>query len=309
VSRSVSPSDPRKLGSPGDVTHPFDADTALEEVGEGRWRGWAPEHWFVARGPNGGYLAALAARAAEAATGRPLRSLALHFVAAPAVGPIDVAVTPEREGRTYSAVTVRLEQDGAPMTLGLATLGALADDGATWAAAAMPEATPLADTQSVPPEQSNVPAFMRNYDLRWAHVTSPGDPSLRGSDGETDLRDPSLRGSDGETDLRPGSGGWMRTREPRLLDAPLVAAMTDAWVPAAFVALGRFVAAPTLDLTIHMRRPLPPAGMVPEDYVLGRFTSRLAVGGVWEEDGELWTPAGELVAQSRPLALVRELPS
>ena len=101
----------------------------------------------------------------------------------------------------------------------------------------------------------------------------------------------------------------MRTSEPRALDAPLVAAMTDAWAPAAFVALGRFVAAPTLDLTIHFRRPLPVPGMTPEDYVLGRFHSRLSVAGVWEEDGELWTPAGELIAQSRQLALVRELPS
>ena len=57
--RSVSPSDPRKLESPGDVTpgdatHHFDADTALEPLAERRWRAWAPDHWFVGRGPNGG---------------------------------------------------------------------------------------------------------------------------------------------------------------------------------------------------------------------------------------------------------------
>jgi acyl-CoA thioesterase len=262
--------------------HAFDADTALEDVDAGRWRAWAPEHWFVARGPNGGYLAALAARAAEAAAGRPLRSLSLHFVAAPAVGPIDVAATVEREGRTYSAVSIRIEQDGAPMTLAIATLGELPAEGAGWDATSMPDATPLAETQPIPPEQANLPAFMRNYDMRWA-VGRDGDGA-------------------------PGSGGWIRTREPRLLDAPLVAAMTDAWAPAAFVALGRFVAAPTLDLTIHIRRPLPPPGMGPEDHVLGRFTSRLSVAGAWEEDGELWTPDGELIAQSRQLALVRELP-
>jgi acyl-CoA thioesterase len=145
----------------------------------------------------------------------------------------------------------------------------------------MPAATPLSETQPIEPEQANVPAFMRNYDMRWALGTA------------------------GEV---PGSGGWLRTREPRAIDAPLIAAMTDAWAPAAFVALGRFVAAPTLDLTIHIRRPLPPAGMTPEDHLLVRFTSRLSVAGVWEEDGELWTPDGELVAQSRQLALARELP-
>jgi Thioesterase-like superfamily len=164
------------------------------------------------------------------------------------------------------------------MTLALATLGELPEAGAEWDAAPAPPATPLAETERIPPEQANVPAFMRNYDMRWAI---------------------------GREGAVPGSGGWMRTAEPRLLDAPLVAAMTDAWAPAAFIALERFAAAPTLDLTIHIRRPLPPAGMGPEDYVLGRFASRLSVAGVWEEDGELWTPAGELIAQSRQLALIR----
>jgi acyl-CoA thioesterase len=263
--------------------HAFDADPGLEPAGDGRWRGWVPEHWFVGRGPNGGYLAAVAARAAEAAAGRPLRSLSLHFVAAPAVGPLDVAAALEREGRSYSAASLRIEQDGRPTTLALATLGELPEEGAGWNGAGMPDARPLEDTRPVPPEQSNVPAFMRNYDLRWALGGRPGE--------------------DGE----PATGGWMRTKEPRALDSPLVAALTDAWAPAAFVALGRFVAAPTLDLTIHFRRPLPVEGMAPEDYVLGRFHSRLSVAGVWEEDGELWTPAGELIAQSRQLALIREL--
>ncbi len=263
-------------------SHAFDADTALEPLGERRWRAWAPDHWFVGRGPNGGFLAGVAARAAEAAAGRPLRSLSLHFVAAPAVGPLDVAVTLEREGRSYSAASVRIDQDGRPMTLALATLGELLEDGAAWDSAAMPEAIPRAETQPIPAGVANVPAFMRNYDMRWA------------------------LGRDGAV---PGSGGWIRTAEPRALDAPLVAAMTDAWAPAAFVALGRFVAAPTLDLTIHIRRPLPVPGMAPEDYVLGRFLSRLSVAGVWEEDGELWSPDGELLVQSRQLALVRRRPA
>lgn len=258
--------------------HPFDADTALEPMGEHRWRAWAPEHWFVARGPNGGYLAAVAARAAETATGRPLRSLALHFAAAPATGPLDVGVAVERAGRSYSAVSVRIEQGGAPMTLALATLGELPADGAAWAAATAPEVAPAAEIEAVDPEASGVPVFMRNYDLRWA---APGGGA-------------------------PGSIGWLRTREPRRLDGPLVAAMTDAWIPAAFAATGRVGFAPTLDLTIHVRRPLPPAGMSASDHLLCRFVSRLAVAGVWEEDGELWTPAGELIAQSRQLALIRE---
>ena len=258
--------------------HDFDADTALVPLADGRRRAWAPEHWFVGRGPNGGFLAALAARAAEEAAGRPLRSVSLHFAAAPAVGPLDVAAVLEREGRSYTAATLRIEQEGRPMALGLATLGALPDAGAAWSRGAPPVATALDDVEPLAPHATGVPAFMRNYDMR---------PALHEDDGHV-------------------TGAWIRAREPRPLDAPLAAAMTDAWAPVAFAVLGRPVAAPTLDLTVHVRRPLPPEAMRPEDFVLGRFSSRHAVGGVWEEDGELWSPAGELLVQSRQLALVRE---
>jgi acyl-CoA thioesterase len=271
--------------APAQARHDFDADTALEPDGEGGWRAWAPDHWFVGRGPNGGFLAALAARAAESAAERPLRSLTLHFIAAPAVGPLEVGVALEREGRSYSAASVRIHQGGRPVTLALATLGRLAADGAAWDFAAAPSPIPLEQTGQLPFDQAGIPAFLRNYDLRWALGSQPG-----------------VRNGVPET------GGWIRTTEPRALDAPLVAAMTDAWAPVAFAALGRAVGAPTLDLTIHIRRALPRPGMAPEDYVLGRFHSRLAVAGVWEEDGELWTPDGELIAQSRQLALVREPP-
>jgi acyl-CoA thioesterase len=149
----------------------------------------------------------------------------------------------------------------------------------------MPVARPLADSPPVPLGEAGVPTFMRNYDMRWALGSLPGE------------------GRAVET------GGWLRTAAPRLLDAPLVAAMTDAWAPAAFAATGRFVAAPTLDLTVHIRRPLPPPGMEPDEHVLVRFSTRLAVGGVWEEDGEIWTPGGELIAHSRQLALARDRPA
>jgi acyl-coenzyme A thioesterase PaaI-like protein len=265
--------------------HEFDADTAPEAAGDGRWRAAVPEHWLVGRGANGGFLAALVARAAEAAARRPLRSLSLHFLAAPDVGPLDVEATLERAGRVTSVVAVRVVHDGRPQALALATLSELPASGIAWDRAHMPAATPLAEAPPVPRDGVGLPAFMGNYDMRWALGGLPGE------------------------DAALETGGWLRTAAPRALDAPLVAAMTDAWAPAAFAATGRAVAAPTLDLTVHVRTPLPPAGMDPEDHVLVRFATRLAVGGVWEEDGELWTPDGTLIAQSRQLALARDLPA
>jgi acyl-CoA thioesterase len=59
------------------------------------------------------------------------------------------------------------------------------------------------------------------------------------------------------------------------------------------------VIAPTIELTVHFRGTLPASG----DWVLGEFESRVARDGFFEEDGLLWSRDGELLAQSRQLAL------
>ena len=76
-------------------------------------------------------------------------------------------------------------------------------------------------------------------------------------------------------------------------------ALCDAWFPAVFSAVEEPLAVPTLDLTVHLRAPLPR----PSDWVLGSFWTRRARDGFLEEDGELFSRDGELLAQSRQLAL------
>jgi acyl-CoA thioesterase len=60
---------------------------------------------------------------------------------------------------------------------------------------------------------------------------------------------------------------------------------------------------PTVDLTIHFRAPVP-ADARPEDFYLGVFRSRTLRAGFAEEDGEIWTRSGVLLAQSRQLAML-----
>jgi len=54
-------------------------------------------------------------------------------------------------------------------------------------------------------------------------------------------------------------------------------------------------------------RPLPLP--LPDEPLLGRFRSTLVRDGFFEEDGELWTPDGTLVAQSRQLGLLLGAPA
>ena len=67
----------------------------------------------------------------------------------------------------------------------------------------------------------------------------------------------------------PHNGAWMRAAEPRPADPVLLAALTDAWIPAAFAHMEQPTFVPTIDLTIHWRAaPGVPAGEHP--WVLGR---------------------------------------
>ena len=59
--------------------------------------------------------------------GRPARrprTLTVHYLRAPAAGPVEIEVTVERSGRTVTNVSARLSQDGRLMALALAAAGA-----------------------------------------------------------------------------------------------------------------------------------------------------------------------------------------
>jgi acyl-CoA thioesterase len=257
------------------------ADTALERVAEDRWRGEVSERWWIQRGPFGGYLSAFLVRALTEAVGdpdRPPRSLTVHFVDAPAAGPIDVVAATERVGRSSSSLSLRLEQDGRAVALALAGCAAWRDGEPEWADARPPEAPDPDECRAVQ-RVNGSPRFHDRFDIRWVRGGHPG------------------RGADAARNI-----AWLRMDPPQPLDHITVTAMSDGWMPAAFSKLGRFVIVPTFDLTIHFRAPLPVEG----EWLLADYRSSFAAGGSWEEDGELWAPDGTLVAQSRQLAMIRD---
>jgi acyl-CoA thioesterase len=259
----------------------LDADTALEPVGEGRWAGAIHERWWVQRGPFGGYVAAFLMRAMIEAVGDPERlprTLAVHFVDAPAAGAVEVSATVERAGRSSTAVSLRMEQDGRPLALALGACAVWREGGPESADGRMPA---VAGPEESPPikRRDLMPPFVEHFDIRFAGGGYPGHPSEPGH-----------------------NAAWMRMKPARPFDHLALTALSDTWMPAAFSKLGRFVIVPTLDLTIHFRAPAP----TDAEWLLAAYSSGYSAGGVWEEDGELWTPDGRLVAQSRQLAMIRE---
>src|SRR3954465_11014641 len=91
----------------------FDADTAVQRVGPELFKARIDRKWWVLRGPNGGYVAAILQRAMTDAVGdpgRPARSITAHFLTPPEAGPVDVHTQIERQGRALTSTSARLVQ-------------------------------------------------------------------------------------------------------------------------------------------------------------------------------------------------------
>jgi acyl-CoA thioesterase len=257
----------------------FAAATAVTPVGHGRWSAEADADWFATVGPNGGYTAAIVLRAMAAELDDPAReprSLTLHYTRPLKAGPYWIDVTIERSGRRLSTVTARLEQNDQ---LCLLAVGAFSEDFESAADYAdPPPEVPRPDEVEAVPQDAALVTIAQRFEVR---------PALGGR----------LFASEDEA----LTGGWIRFRdgEPPL-DAIALAMLTDAWIPSPFVRLDRPVGAPTVDLTMHFRAP----GEAVAWPALVVFRSRFAHGGFFEEDGEIWSQDGRLLAQSRQLGLL-----
>jgi acyl-CoA thioesterase len=262
----------------------FERDTSVETRGDGRYEARIDPGWFVVRGPNGGYVAAILLRALAHAVGDPSRaprSLTVHYTAPPVEGPAEVETRIERRGRKLTSVSARLRQGDRLLALALAAFSQ-SREAPSFRDLSPPEAPAPERCVAVP---KLIPIHER-FEQRWAI----GAPPFSGGDVAL-------------------AGGWIRLAEAEgsgTLDAPLVAAFCDAWPPSVFGRLTEPKAGgvPTIDLTIHFRTALPPQGLRPGDFALCVFRSRYARDGFLEEDGEIWSAGGELLAHSRQLALL-----
>jgi acyl-CoA thioesterase-2 len=95
----------------GDLT----TDTAVTRSGEGRYTATPSKDWEI-WGPNGGYMAALALRAAGAQTDHPHpASMACHYLARADFEPVELQVTSLRATTRVESLRVTMTQSGRPV--------------------------------------------------------------------------------------------------------------------------------------------------------------------------------------------------
>ncbi len=263
----------------------FDRDTAVTQNSDGTYAATIAPGWRAGRGPHGGYLAAILLRALIATVDDPERaprSLTIHYPASPEPGPVEIRTTVEREGRSLSTLSARMEQSGRVTALALAAFSV------PWQAPGanelpMPElGGPDAQRRSTPKLFKGAPEFTRQI------VMQPrvGAVPFAGSGAPMRI------------------GGWTGLPEERPVDALALALFCDAWFPPSFIALDSPAISPTIDLTIHFRQPISACDCDPAALCLGVFETRLLHDGLFEEDGVIWAPDGAVLAQSRQLGII-----
>jgi acyl-CoA thioesterase len=239
--------------------------------------------WGVAGRPNGGYLLALAARAAVAAAGQPHPLAAsAHFLSPADPGPAELEVRRLRSGRSLSTARATLIQGGTARLEALVTAGRI-DPGAApgWRRATGPAG--LAPVEACLPGRPELPGGVRV-------------PLLE----QLELRiDPATAGwFTGRPGGRLEMRGWVRFADGRPADPLALLQMVDALPPTSFE-LGLPGWAPTVELTAYLR------GIPAPGWLACVTRGQLWQGGWFDEEAEVWDSAGQLVAQSRQLAGAR----
>jgi acyl-CoA thioesterase len=262
-----------------ETTDLFAIDTAIERVTGNEFAATLTDRWGALGGmPNGGYLLAICGRALAETLPQPDPIAASAFYVRRAVpGPAQITTETVKLGRRLATGEARMFQDGKETLRVVSSFGDLA---ATEGRTAMLNSAP-----SLPPPEHCLDLMARG-----------GIPGVTIAE-RCDYRAPKMPGwADGEPSGDPSLEFWMRLKGHDEHDPLTILTLVDAAAPAV-LELGEFASA-TVELSVHVRaRPAP-------GWLACRSYTRYVIDGYHEEDFEIWDEAGNLVAQSRQLALL-----
>ncbi len=266
--------------------HAFDLATQISPRGAGRYDVTLDDRWSIGGKLNGGYLLAIAARAALAEAGpgheQPLATTGVFPAAAPP-GPAVVSVEPLRVGRGTSMLRARMaDAEGTTTYLeALVTAGRLPDDDPLLPGPRPPALPPEADCPRAPADTGlfQVPML--------AVVAERLDPATAGF---------AMGRPSGAGELR----AWVRFDDGREPDPLALICLADALPPPSFDVPGlRYGWTPTLQYSVFVLAvPAPGPLRV-------RTVANGIGGGAMDETCDLWDSRGRRVAVAHQLAAVR----
>jgi acyl-CoA thioesterase len=229
--------------------------------------------WQQGRGAYGGLTIAAAIRAIEQRVADPRRKVRTVTAEIPGptlTGTASFTVDILRSGNSVTVARAALSQGNDVTTHVVAVLAASREvaDAPTWRELTRPSA-PAWDSLQPLPADGPLPAFAQHFEYRMVS----GVPFSGGA---------------------AQTIGWVRSRDPgEPRDAAFLAALIDAWWPAAMVRAKGFRPLATIGFTLELVDEPRDLGDAP---LLYRGTVPVAGDGYFLETRELWTDDGRLLA-------------
>ena len=256
----------------------FELDTRIAGS-DGRYTAELSPDWAI-WGPNGGYVATIALRAAgrEAAIPRPV-SFSCHFLSVARFESVELRVTCVRRGRRAESLEVHMSQDGRAILCGLLRTASEVP-GLTHDATRPPE---VPEPESLKTWAELFPDAPSPYPF-WENIEGkPIDPGV--TTGPPEPRPPALR-------------QWNRftpsaTFEDPFVDAGRALLLLDTmgWPAASRPHPDAKFQAPNLDVTAWFHRADPG-----EPWLLSDHEGAVAIGGLMSASGRIWNRRGQLLA-------------
>jgi hypothetical protein len=271
---------------PAEPRRPLHDLLELERTGPGVYERETDRTWWGHDAQFGGYVGALALAATRAELAEPAMapvSASVHFFRPFVDGPFRAEVTVERRGRTMANVHARLFSQGKAAGQVIATFGvrrptaelSLAEPPDGMAEALGAEEADLASQRGIPAHE-----WFRFFPRYGGYRTGSGG------------------GPHGEV------GGWVAPRFDTPVDASLILMLQDLWFPAIYHHWQEPAMAASVDITTQFRAELPLDGGAPARALFVVLRTAGSIGGFVDEDCEIWSAGGELLAQGRQLRFV-----
>jgi acyl-CoA thioesterase len=235
-------------------------------------------------GMHGGFVAATLLKAMATVVADPSRdalTLAVDYLAPTKPTEATIVTQLEKAGRSMTTVSARLLQDSRPVALAVASFARPREEHVEFSDLTLPMSSAPENVPVVDRGALGLAPWANNFEMR---------PCLGGA------------AFGGSTDAM--SGGWIKLLEDRPVDAVLLAAIPDSWMPSIRTKLRQSHGADsTIKIGMHFSGL---ASVSPADRFKPCFLQSQALiarSGYWQEDATLWSRSGAVLVRSRQVAI------
>lgn len=274
----------------------LEEQTAVERTAEGKYQGVVSEAWKLWV-PVGGYLTAIALRAAQASSVMPRPvSVTCHYLNEATFGPVDLDVSTLRSTERAESLLVRMVQGGKDILVALVSAAPTGAFGPNVNWLESPDAPPPEEVAKIDLDQDVVELmgdepFWKNLEVRMIRLGGGHEyPSIEGlSEDElrlTPRRDARVRSWQRMPSGEAAKDPWVDACRSLIISAAIqFPTVADPFTPPL-----RFIA-PTMNLTVDFHTFHPE-----EQWLLTEGSGSYAGDGLLGAQSRIWTQAGEVVA-------------